>query len=344
MAELRGDSPRRGPRRTPQGGRPSGTLGMSSRSRGRGGMRLNGGARGGRGLELRDVIILVSLAAISILLLVLIINGIRGCISAQTNTATQEAQQVQSENEEPPAVNEHVSSELAAALSARLDLNEQIATIARDADQYGSENLVYLALQEPSAVSFVSAYPKAPKEAQEFTDQVKKGTVPKLYTYDTRWGYTTFAGDTFAITGSGPTCVAMAYMGLTGSATRTPNALADLATSSNFIEGNTVSAAFFNDGVNSINGLACSQLESGVVGLVNALANENVVVAKLPANSPFGAFARYVLAVSLTGDETAVVVHDPLSAENSSKEWALGTITSAAEAMYSIQATDTPAE
>ena len=344
------DSPsrRRQPRNRNLGGRNapmpsysmSGKRGRNAGSLRGGGVGLSGG--GGRGLEAREVVILISLAAIFILLLVLVINGVRGCVAGRSATPTQETQ-VQSNEEEKPAVNKNVSEALAGALATRLDLNEQLATIARAADSYGSENLVYLALEEPSAIPFVSAYPKAPKEALEFGEQITKGTVPKLYTYDSRWGNISFAGDAFAITGSGPTCVSMAYMGLTGSTSQTPNALANLATSGNFLDGATVNAAFFEEGLNGINGMACNQVESNITGLSNALANGNVVVIRLPANSPLGTFARHVLAVSMTEDG-AIVVHDPLSAVNSSHEWAAGTLSDAAEAMFAITATETPVD
>ncbi len=50
----------------------------------------------------------------------------------------------------------------------------------------------------------------------------RAGEVPALYQRDPAWSDVTYAGDAFGITGRGPTCMAMAYVALTGGTDLSP--------------------------------------------------------------------------------------------------------------------------
>jgi len=345
------------------GGRPrrqrrasSGRSRRSQGSRTRGSDSLNRSfSSGSRSMSLgsrkrnptpREIIILVALAAILILLLVLLINGIRGCM-AKRDSGSAPAQEQQAEQalteEQRPAVSTDVSQELQDELNAELARNEQIATIAQDAGKY-PEDLVRLALDEPAAISFVLGYNGKQASAEPFTDTVNKNTFPELYTFDTRWGYTEFAGGLFAVTGSAPTAVSIAYMGLTGSNTKTPTVVGDLAVKDNSVANGGVSSKFFTDTVNKINGLSCQELDPSAYAITATLASGgSAVVLGMPAHSALGSNPRYVVAITAT-DEGSTTVIDPLSPTNTARRWPAGTLAAEASELYALSATGTPTD
>lgn len=297
----------------------------------------------------REAIIIAALAAILILLLVLLINGIRGCVGRRDGAAPQQAQQQEQQAEQPqttapkPTVSSDVSKELQAELQAELDRYEKIATIAQEAGKY-PEDLVRLALDEPAAIDFVLGYNGKQSSAEPFTDTVNQNTFPELYTFDARWGYTEFAGGLFAVTGSAPTAVSIAYMGLTGSNTKTPTVVGDMATADNNVTNGGVTSKFFSDTVNEIKGIACTELDPNEYGITGTLTGGGAaVIIGLPAGSSLGSSARYVVAIACTDDGSTTLV-DPLSATNTSRRWPASSLAAEAQEMYSLVATSTPTD
>ncbi len=105
----------------------------------------------------------------------------------------------------------------------------QSTFVAEHADEYPVE-LIQLMVNEPASTSFVYNYPTAAHGASAYDESVSRGTAPLLYTWDPRWGYVDYAGGLLAVTGSGPTALAMARMGLLGQTDQTPATLASAIT------------------------------------------------------------------------------------------------------------------
>ena len=53
-----------------------------------------------------------------------------------------------------------------------------------------------------------------------------EGEIPLLIQWDKRWGYETYGDDLMALSGCGPACLSMVYVGLTGDTDMNPKAMA----------------------------------------------------------------------------------------------------------------------
>ena len=72
-------------------------------------------------------------------------------------------------------------------------------------------SLVELYERNPEAWQFVLDYPakKDQKEEIRLSGEITKGEIPLFLQWDERWGYETYGDDFLAVTGCGPTCLAM---------------------------------------------------------------------------------------------------------------------------------------
>ena len=146
---------------------------------------------------------LVILGALAIVLLVLVIVGVSTCVrscSGGDGSGTQTGQG-------DVRVAAGLPEELATAFTDELNRSDKLAGIAANADKYGDQGLLELALSVPEAIDFVAAYPTAEKTARPYEDAVTKGTAPQLWCWDARWGNVDYAGRALALTGSGPTAL-----------------------------------------------------------------------------------------------------------------------------------------
>ncbi len=126
-------------------------------------------------------------------------------------------------------VSESLEGDLRTQVEAMVTSDYQSTYVAEHADQYPTE-LIQLMVNEPASTSFVYNYPSAAHGASAYDESVSRGTAPLLYTWDPRWGYVDYAGSLLAVTGSGPTALAMARMGLLGATDQTPATLASAIT------------------------------------------------------------------------------------------------------------------
>ena len=95
-------------------------------------------------------------------------------------------------------------------------------TVKRYADahniSYGQypQSLIELLERNPEAKEFVLEYPLYVQGEYDLSETDRENGVPLLLQWDQRWGYVNYGSDMMAITGCGPTCVAMAGYYLTG--------------------------------------------------------------------------------------------------------------------------------
>ena len=118
--------------------------------------------------------------------------------------------------EEPP------SQELLESLEAMASQDVRIQTVVDNYQDYPTTILQMLS-RNSDMLDFVLGYPE--HKGQVLADdigQVEQGQVPLLLQYDPRWGYGAYGSSTVAVSGCGPTCLAMVIAGLTGDNTVTP--------------------------------------------------------------------------------------------------------------------------
>ena len=103
------------------------------------------------------------------------------------------------------------------------------AAILQDTSGTFPESLQALLERHPDALGFVEDYHHKDDAPADTIGEVVQGQFPLLLQWDSRWGYTRYGDDLLAVTGCGPTCLAMAAAGLTGDDTITPAAVAQRA-------------------------------------------------------------------------------------------------------------------
>ncbi|WP_051353684.1 C39 family peptidase [Atopobium fossor] len=194
----------------------------------------------------------------------------------------------------------------------------------------------YLPWQRPSETTpneLVSLYDRNP-EARQFVlnyDQYHNNppainlsefahsqTVPLLMQWDERWGYTSYAGQYFALSGCGPTCLSMAYIYLTGDTSMSPLAMGTFATAHGWaVDGMGSAWALIYEGGREL-GLSVTQIPL----------QEKRVKANLKVNNPIicimgpGDFTKtghFIVLAGLKDDK--IIVCDPNSKERSNKTW-----------------------
>lgn len=286
--------------------------------------------QGGRGRRSADRRMLI-LGALALVLIVLLVVGVSSCVKGCSNGSDQPAAE---QNQIDSRVAAGVTDELTNRFKTELDRNEKLSQIAANANAYDDASLLELALDVPESIDFVANYPNAQKSGQAYSDAVSKGTAPELYDWDIRWGAVAYGEHPLAVSGSGPTAFSMAYMGLTGSADKTPADMAALASGQNFATGESgTDGAFFEAAAESL-GLQVKSHESSSANLTEVLDAGTYLLVEAKAGTLTEA-AHWVLLVTENADNT-VVVYDPTSPEVSRRSWAPSTLASACDKFYSV--------
>lgn len=298
-------------------------------------VNLSGHRRNGlSGLRRGDRTSMAILIA-GIVVLVLLIFGISSCVRGCSNKKASD----ESTNSLDARVSADANADVTAALTPALDAADGLGKIAANADAYTDIRMIELAVSEPEAIEFVANYPTADKTASSYSDSVAKGTYPQLFDWDSRWGNVDYAGGALGVTGSGPTVVAMAYMGLTGKSDQTPATIATTATDGGYTdEDSGTSTSFFTDGLSSL-GLSANEYTVSADNIASIL-NDGTPLAVLVKADTLTKYPHWVLVVGV-GDDDALVVYDPTSAAVSSHTWAASTIAYDGDTMYALSATDT---
>lgn len=327
-----------------RGGSPSQyRSGHAYRTDGRGGtgysLRRQGigfsGRRGGllaRALDdRRSFPILLGLLALIVILALGATTCARGCTRRNAEKAAKEEGQ-------DTRVSTTVSASLAEDLSARLDQNELLSQIAQNADKVPDPRLIELALAEPTAIELVAGYVdgSASEKGAAYGSDAYVGSYPKLYDWDKRWGYVTYNGAPLALTGSGPTSLAMAYIGLTGKTDQTPATLSALITQANGTD--TVygtSASYFLEDASSL-GLQVEQDSASGETLADTIESGTVILLQLRERS-LTDDAHWALAVSRNLDGS-INVYDPTSSSVTEHPWDPDTIAAGCDAFYILSA------
>lgn len=283
---------------------------------------------------------IIIVGVVGILLIIALVFGITSCVKgcSSRNTKKDEAKEVKV-NPEDKRVAYGVNAEQTDRLAEVLDRNEAFADIAKNADKITDERLIDLAIAEPEAVEFVAGSVKADGSTQPYDSAVPQGEYPKLYTFDPRWGYATYADGIIGSTGSGPVALSIASMGLSGKTTYDPATIAQAVTSAKLASGTTGMDDSFLTNHASEAGLAATSVEASSDGIYIPLAEDGVpVVIKLKSDSGIGSNnAHWAVVISLNSDNS-VTVYDPTSAIATSHTWSLGAVASKTDTAYSVTA------
>lgn len=285
------------------------------------------------GLTTRKIIL-----GAAIVILIFIVAFVYACTqnSSSRQEASNEQEQQGTGNQWDSRVSASASQDLTQKFSAQLDRNEKLATIAQNLDKYPDQRIPELALSEPDAIDFVAGYPTAESKASDYGQDNAKGSYPMLFDWDTRWAYVSYAGSALGVTGSGPTALSMAYMGLTGKTDKTAAAFAADATDKGYTStgGEGTTADLFTYEAKQL-GLKIKQYDPSADSITALLSTKGTVaIVKLKEGFDTSS-AHWALIVKQNGDGS-VTLYDPACSAASNHPWDVSTIAAGASDLYAL--------
>lgn len=273
------------------------------------------------------------LIVILVVVIVVMVLGISSCVRRGSESAHQSVEESEPKNDQDERVAAGVSTSLTSKFTEKLDEGELLAQIAKNADQYDDERMLDLALAEPSSRAFVAAYPASDKSSRPYDDEVTRGKIPPLYQWDDHWGAVTYGDGPLAVTGSGPTTLAMAYMGLTGKTDYTPTQIAQQGNKNNYATGDSGSKKELFTKLSDSMGLVANEYSPSAETLYG-ITDTTVFAAELQEGTLTND-AHWVLIVDVD-DDGAATVYDPSSSLVSSRPWGIAGLASASNTFIAL--------
>ncbi len=180
------------------------------------------------------------------------------------------------------------------------------------------KSLIKLLDRNPETKDFVLNYPFR-EEIDYDLSETDRDTVPLFLQWDTRWGYETYGSDCIAITGCGPTCVAMAGYYLTGDAeTFDPAAVAAFSKQNGYYAtGYGSSWTLISEGAVKL-GLDVTEIPLVEKRIKDNLEVGNPIICAMGAGD-FTSSGHYIVLIGL--EDGKFIVNDPNSVENSNQLW-----------------------
>ena len=177
--------------------------------------------------------------------------------------------------------------------------------------------IIRLYENNPETREFVLNYPLREETEVDIT-HISADTVPLFLQWDPMWGYEDYGASCIAITGCGPTCLAMVGYYLTEDPYMTPEKLAKFAERKGYYEpGYGSSWKLISEG-SAVLGLTATELPLVKKKMTDALeAGSPIILALGPGD--FTSSGHYIV---LTGyKDGAFTVNDPNSPIRSEKTW-----------------------
>ena len=192
------------------------------------------------------------------------------------------------------------------------------------ADEHGipyrsyPKSLIDLLERNPETEEFVLNYPNR-EETDYDISGYDRSTVPLFLQWDSRWGYEKYGSDMIAITGCGPTCLAMVGYYLTGDAdTYDPANIAAFSEKNGYYAtGYGSSWTLISEGAVKL-GLDVTEIPLVEKRIKDNLAVGNPVICAMGAGD-FTSSGHYIVLIGL--EDGKFIVNDPNSPENSEKLW-----------------------
>ena len=231
-------------------------------------------------------------------------NGQRG------NEQEEEAQM----HSEPESRAEYVNTLQTLAFS-----DERYQMILDRAEEY-PDNVLRMVCQNEETLNFAVDYPeKKDSEPAATVGDVTEGVVPLLIQWDRRWGYAPYGSSTIvAVSGCGPTCIAMVACGLTGRNDITPAKVASYSANNGFLtESRDTSWDLMTYGAEEY-GITGTELGLDEEAMANQLAAGHPIIASMGPGD-FTASGHFIV---LTGYVNGFfTVNDPNSIVRSGETW-----------------------
>ena len=203
----------------------------------------------------------------------------------------------------------------------RTETELKVKAFAEEHDLFYAQyprSLVQLLERNPETEEFVLNYPLRKDTDWELISIDRNGSVPLFLQWDPRWGYEKYGSDFLAVTGCGPTCLAMAGYYLTGSKNMNPAEIASFAEKNGYYaEGSGSSWTLISRGSGQL-GMTATELPLVKKKMTDALEAGNPVILAM-GKGDFTTTGHYIV---LTGLENGFFrVNDPNSILRSEQLW-----------------------
>ena len=179
-------------------------------------------------------------------------------------------------------------------------------------------SLIELFERNPETEGFVLNYPFHKEMATDLSRYDRNEGVPLFLQWDPMWGYEEYGSDCIAITGCGPTCLAMAGYYLTGDDNMTPDRIAKFAQRGGYYEkGYGSSWTLISEGGPQL-GLEVTELPLVKQKIDKALEAGRPVILAL-GEGDFTSTGHYIVLAGV--EDEGYRVNDPNSRVNSGRLW-----------------------
>lgn len=158
-----------------------------------------------------------------------------------------------------------------------------------------------------------------PSESMALTAQETEERIPFLYQWDNRWGFESYGNSTIGLAGSGPTCLSMAVIGLTGDTSINPLVVATYGANNGHYYWDSGSTAWTLISQGSKNyGLNVRETWLDESNLKNCLDNGEILI-MVVGKGHFDVAGAFILVSGY--DSEGFIVHDTDSIANSQQRW-----------------------
>lgn len=160
-------------------------------------------------------------------------------------------------------------------------------------------------------------------EKAELTKEEKRQSYPLFLQWDKRWGYEAYGDFNIALSGCGPTTLAMAAVTLTDDNTITPNRVADYSMKNGYyVEGTGTAWSLMTDGCKNF-GIKSSEIALDEFVMKNQLRDGKVIICSMGPGD-FTSAGHFIMIYGY--DDSGFFVNDPNCIYRSSRTWSYDTI------------------
>lgn len=203
----------------------------------------------------------------------------------------------------------------------RTETEIKIKIFAQEHDLFFAQypqSLVDLLERNPETADFVLNYPLRQAQDVDLSGYDRSAGVPLFLQWDPQWGYEKYGSDFLAVTGCGPTCLAMAGYYLTGSINMNPGEIAAFAERNGYYaSGYGSSWTLISEGSSRL-GLKATELPLVKKKMTDALEAGNPVILAL-GKGDFTTTGHYIVLTDY--EDGAFTVNDPNSLARSGQTW-----------------------
>lgn len=195
--------------------------------------------------------------------------------------------------------------------------NKRVARILENKEEY-PEFLLEALSKNTELIDYVLDYnDNNGKVLSNDIGNVKKGDYPLLLQYDKRWGYAYYGEYNLAISGCGPTTIAMVVAGLTGRNDVTPYTVAKYAMENNYYSESGTKWALMKEGIKHF-GIQSRELNNSKKLIFKELEKGHPIICSMKPGI-FTTTGHFIAIVGIKDNK--FIVHDPNSKKKSKGLW-----------------------